>query len=349
MSLYVPILKNRTIEMRVIKELISIGLSYNTIPMIEVIQEKSRSNSNQDYVEEIKNLFINSNKNFFLDIPKINITGSTSEAVRNFMTRINRQKGFWFNELKRFNNVDGAIPVLSYNSKEIPNEQEVVNNIVELHKYFSSIALRLTPTQYNQIGEKSLNILNKNDFFIFDIDNKGHTNPAFKLNYKSIDKIKKCKDFKSIIINSNRPSSMHNKDIIDGQPIQEIDNSLLEMYSLRQYKFDGFGDYACTANSLPSTGGAISPAGIYYSFDNNFFVGYKARIPSLSEFQTYIAPQIVNSQYWNEYDKKHHDSCPGCKKIKSISIGVDSGKNQGTWKGICMSHYIYTIDQLMKK
>ena len=71
----------------------------------------------------------------------------------------------------------------------------------------------------------------------------------------------------------------------DKEPIAQIDNSLKELYNTSiMNKFDGFGDYACIVASLPSTGGAISPAGVYYSNDNNFFVAFKGRTAQLSEF-----------------------------------------------------------------
>lgn len=157
--------------------------------------------------------------------------------------------------------------------------------------------------------------------------------------------MRKEKEFITFIINANRPLDLYNKNIVDGEPIEEIDNSLLEMYGLATYyKFDGFGDYACVTNTLPSTGGSISPAGIYYSLEGNFFVGYKGRSPSLLEFSDYIAPSIMASEYWLEFDKKHHLNCPGCIKIQTAANNA-TGKSQGIWKGITMSHYIYSVDR----
>lgn len=132
--------------------------------------------------------------------------------------------------------------------------------------------------------------------------------------------------------------------MIDGEPIAEIDNSLKELYSSAYMnKFDGFGDYAGISASLPSTGGAISPVGIYYSNENNYFIAYKGRAPQLSEFPLYIAPQIVNSEYWKEYGEAHHKKCPGCLEIEAIVGGIKSGRNQAQWKMITMLHYIYTM------
>ena len=109
------------------------------------------------------------------------------------------------------------------------------------------------------------------------------------------------------------------------------------------HKFDGFGDYACISAALPSTGGAISPVGIYYSNENNYFVAYKGRAPQLSEFPTYIAPRIIESEYWKEFSDTHHENCAGCKEIAEIVSGAKSGRNQAQWKMITMLHYIYTM------
>ena len=233
---------------------------------------------------------------------------------------------------------------LSYSNKDELNANEVNADLKLLYESFSCVALRITPSQFNKINGFTSIILKNGDYLILDIDSKVHTNPAFKKIYREIIETKKNKGFKSVLLNSNRPQNLYNKNIVDGEPIEEIDNSLLEMYSLSTYKFDGFGDYACISNTLPTTGGAISPAGIFYSLEGNFFVGYKGRTQSLSEFNEHIAPSIMSSPFWAEYTEAHHNECPGCRKIMKIVDG-DSGRSQGMWKGITMSHYIYTVDQ----
>lgn len=341
--MYIPVLKNRTIEMSVIKELIGIGLSKKTIPMMEIIQERTRSNSQKTYIDELSEIFSKNLHEFFLDIPKLNVTLSTAQPIQEFMSQVTRQRDFVFNQLQKCASIPGMIPVISYGAKDSIVLQTVVSDIKKLQAIFGKVAVRISPMQYNKISTISNLPLRSIDYFILDIDDKSHTNPPFKKIYKEIRDHKQNVNFTSFIINNNRPAKLLNKNIVDGEPIEEIDNSLLEMYAMTTYKFDGFGDYACTTNTLPTTGGAISPAGIYYSRDGNFFVGYKGRSFSLSEFNDYIAPAIINSSFWAEYDQNHHEQCPGCKKIQDIANGA-SGKNQGLWKGITMSHYIYTID-----
>ena len=66
----------------------------------------------------------------------------------------------------------------------------------------------------------------------------------------------------------------------------------------------------------------------------------------LSEFPEYIAPSIVASEYWEEFDQEHHEKCPGCYEISQILSGEKSGKNQAQWKMIAMLHYIYTMYEM---
>lgn len=197
--------------------------------------------------------------------------------------------------------------------------------------------------------EKPVHKITKRRGEKYDVDKIVIKMTAKKEFKKNINTKKETFGFTSVIVNSNRPPDMYNKNIIDGEPIEEIDNSLLEMYKMNSYKFDGFGDYACITNVLPTSGGSISPAGIYYSIDNNFFVGYRGKTPSLSEFQQHIAPAIYKSEYWDEYSNHHHKNCPGCNKIKLIATGKESGKSQALWKGITMSHYIFAVDELLSE
>ena len=343
--MYVPILKNRTIELSVMKELVNIGLNVGTIPLFEIIQAKSRSNSNKTYIDELEEIFSSVNHPFFLDFPKLNITASTAKPVQEFLTKVNRQHSFTRDQFALCKNIMGIIPVLSFRQKELDTIEQINFELESLHDSFNNVALRLTPTQVNEINDlSSLNLI-RGDYVILDIDDNSHTNPVFKNIYKRLSEFKLSQPIKTIIVNSNRPQTLLNKEIIDDEPIQEIDNSLLEMYSSSKYRFDAFGDYACITNTLPTSGGSISPAGIYYSFDSNYFIGYRGKTRSLDEFKDHIAPSIIKSTYWHEFTQLHHEKCPGCSKILDIVDGKNTGKSQGVWKGITMSHYIYSLDE----
>ena len=344
--MYVPIMKNRTVEVSVLQQLSSMHVfDQNVIPLIELIQDKTRSNNRNTFIQDLEKYLSDAPQmRIMVDFFKSTKLRNTTDAIREYVTLALRQPDFCIGELaklQRFN--DRVIPVISYLSDSISLER-ITYEASSLRKHFPQIAFRIKVQEFDSVFTHIESLISPNDFLILDIDSASHMSPVFKKIYKRISDSKRNKKFTSIVINAHRPESLSNKDMADGEPIADIDNSLKELYSSSyMHRFDGFGDYAGIAASLPSTGGAISPVGIYYSVENNFFVAYRGRAPQLSEFPEYIAPRIVDSEYWKEFEDEHHCACPGCKEIQDIFNGDKSGRNQAQWKMITMLHYIYTM------
>lgn len=345
--MYVPILKNRTVEMSVISQLASIGVFNNTniLPLIELIQEKIRTNNKNTVMDDLAEILKeNPQMSLMVDFFKSTKLNNTTDAIRNYVTQSTRQSEFCVGEMLKLEEyADRVIPVISYLTENVSLDR-ISHETSEYRKSFSRIAFRIKTQDFEHIFSHIENIINENDLLLLDIETSSHSNPVFKKLYKRISDSKKEKKFISVVINANRPETLTNKSMANGEPIAQIDNSLKESYSLNMMnKFSGFGDYACTVASLPSTGGTISPAGVFYSNENNYFVSYVGRTPHLSEFPDFIAPSIKASEYWKEFDASHHENCPGCKEIEDITTGKKSGKNQAQWKMITMLHYIFTM------
>ena len=71
--MYVPILKNRTIEMSVLSQLAEIGVfnSTSVLPLVELIQEKTRSNNKNTILDDLAELLnINSSMTLMIDFLK---------------------------------------------------------------------------------------------------------------------------------------------------------------------------------------------------------------------------------------------------------------------------------------
>lgn len=346
--MYVPILKNRTVEMSVLSQLAEVGVFDNdstVLPLIELIQERIRTNNKNTILDDLAELLnTNPKMSIMIDFLKSTKLNNTTDAIRNYVSLSTRQADFCITEtykLKDFS--ERVIPVISYLSDNVALDR-INYEVAEYRKFFPKIAFRIKTQEFENIFSHIENLLVKNDIVLLDIESSSHMNPVFKKIYKRISDSKREKKFVSIVINANRPETLTNKAMADGEPIAQIDNSLKELYNTSiMNKFNGFGDYACIVASLPSTGGTISPAGVFYSNENNFFVAYKGRTAQLSEFPDYIAPSIVESEYWEEYTQEHHQICPGCQEILSILNGKKSGKNQAQWKMITMLHYIYTM------
>ena len=345
--MYVPVLKNRTVEVSVLSQLAEAGVfnGKDVVPLVELIQERTRSNNKNTFLDDLAKLLKeNPCMTLMVDFYKSTKLSSTTLAIRNYVSLSTRQMEFCITEaLKLGEFADRVIPVVSYLNEGFSFDR-ISYETIEYRKVFPRIAFRIKTQDFDTVFSNIENLLTENDIVLLDIESASHMNPVFKKIYKRIANCKKQKKIISVVVNANRPESLTNKAMINAEPIAQIDNSLKELYNTSiMNKFDGFGDYACIVASLPTTGGAISPAGVYYSNENNFFVAYKGRTAQLSEFPEYIAPNIVSSEYWKEYTDTHHDSCPGCQEILSIVRGDKSGKNQGQWKMITMLHYIYTL------
>lgn len=345
--MYVPVLKNRTVEMSVLSQLAGMGVfdNSNILPLVELIQERTRTNNKNTIIDDLSELLNETPQmSLMIDFLKSTKLNNTTDAIRNYVTQSTRQVEFCVEEMLKFKaHSTKIIPVISYLTDNVSLDR-ITYEATEYRKTFPRIAFRIKTQEFEHIFSHVENIINENDLLLLDIESSSHSNPVFKKIYKRISDSKKIKKFISIVINASRPETLTNKSMADGEPIAQIDNSLRESYNLTlMNRFNGFGDYACIVASLPSTGGTISPAGVYYSNENNFFVAYTGRKPNLSEFPEYIAPSIVNSEYWVEFNDEHHQRCPGCQEITAIINGDKSGKNQAQWKMITMLHYIYTM------
>lgn len=344
--MYVPVMKNRTVEVSVLQQLSTMHVfDGSVIPLMELIQAKIRSNNKNTFIQDLGVLLESApGMRMMVDFYKSTKLRSTTDAIREYVTMSVRLSDFGINELMPLSQYgDRILPVVSYLPESISLER-IEFETSQYRKFFSHIAFRVKVQEFDHVFSCVENLILPNDYLLLDIESASHMSPVFKRVYRRIAESKKAHGFTSVIINAHRPEGLTNKEMLDGEPIADIDNSLKELYSSAYMnKFDGFGDYACISAALPSTGGAISPVGIYYSNENNYFVAYKGRSPQLSEFPAHIAPRIVRSEYWEEFSDAHHENCLGCKEIEEIVSGIKSGRNQAQWKMITMLHYIYTM------
>lgn len=344
--MYVPVMKNRTVEVGVLQKLSAMHVfDGSIIPLVELIQEKTRSNNNNSFIQDLCDILSAApDMHMMVDFYKSTKLRNTTDAIREYVTMSVRLPDFSVNELLPLSPYrDRVVPVVSYLSESISLDR-IRFEAAQFRNTFPRLAFRVKVQEFEHVFSCVENLICENDYLILDIESASHMSPVFKKIYKRIAESKKKIGFISIIINAHRPENLTNKEMLDGEPIAEIDNSLKELYSSSYMsKFDGFGDYACISAALPSTGGAISPVGIYYSNENNYFVSFRGRAPQLSEFPLYIAPRIVASEYWSEFEEEHHELCPGCQEILAVVTGTKSGRNQAQWKMITMLHYIYTM------
>lgn len=349
--MYVPILKNRSVEMNIINDFTTNRLwGSKIIPLLELVQEKVKTNAKETTIGDLKSLLTSYRQTIFIDFYHSTKINNTQATIKDYLSKINRQPEFHIVEFQKLVSVSQyVIPVISYLS-ELPItdiQSQIKTDVAQLRNSFSTLAFRIQSSNFEELSGLLESLLRKQDYLLLDLGHAPYSNPVFNMLWKKLANLKKEKNTTIIILNDNRPENLYNKNMKDQQPIPEIDNGLRDFYKFKN--FDGFGDYAGITSVLPSTGGSISPAGVFYSKKENCFISFKGEAYKLSEFPEHIAPNIAKSLYWKEFSDLHHSTCPGCKKILQILDPNDkyTGKSQAIWKGITISHYIYSIKEFM--
>lgn len=343
--MYVPVLKNRQEELRALKALYSIPISNKILPLLEIVQSKSRSNLNKTLLEELQNT-LGTNTKFMVDILNPKNHRKSKESINNFFSQINTNPNYRLQLYYSLKPLQNVIPTISYDSKNYNKlNTTIIKDAKHLRRKFNKLAFRLKEAHFDDALSEVKSVIQNQDIIIFDIEHKNHTKPNLINFYNKIKAVKSVNTLLTFIINSVIPEDLTNKSFNDTHPISRIDNSLRDTY--KSYGFDGFGDYATIKSSLPPAGGRISPGFIYYSYHDNKYIGFKGRSPDLDEFKNHIIPKLISSSFWNNYPHVHHPNCSGCNHILNIINTNESPRSQGKWKQIAIKHYIYTIDKYL--
>lgn len=342
-KIYVPILKYRPVEMAALKNLINCDGFHNNsvIPLIEIIQLKTRSNSKNEFDEDIDSLLKDSKMKIFVDIVKETPGKSMTRSVSEFLYESSRDEDFVFAAMSRFEeHNESIVPIISTN-KKAPDEVRYLRDANRLRAKFRRLGFRVELREWDFLSAVLDVVVEANDYLLFDIGNTEPTHPILREQYFKVSEFCQSKQADFIIINDPRPKDLRNKDLENGKPIYEINNVLLDIFDQSMMRAQGFGDYGGITSSYPSTGGAISPAAVFYSVYNNLFVGFRGETTALHEFDN-IAKDIIDSDCWQGYGQNHQKNCPGCKEIYKFAT-EEGGHSQSVWKRITMEHYIYSV------
>lgn len=340
--MYFPVLKNRQVETNIIIEMMkNTYLNENVIPFVEIITDKQLTKGGSRFFSKLNPILMKSEKKLIVDIPKLTPNKSVSDEVYKFLTQVTRDPEYAITYMLSLENKNSIIPTISLFPEQNPNDIIIFSE--KLRKSFTSIAYRLKVESESKFFTNIINIITSSDFLFLDMGPIAPDNKFYLQIYKKLCDARDEKGFKLIILVDHKSDKSTNLSIIDGSPI-DIKTSIRDKYN--EFGFDGFSDYSGITSNLPSKGGVISPAGIYYSVKFNTFIGYRSTM-DLSAFEDHIAPSIHASDYWKEFKPDHHKNCPGCSSIENIYNGIESGKSQGKWKGITVAHYIWAISDYL--
>ena len=116
--MYVPVLKNRTVEMSVLSQLAGMGVfdNSNILPLVELIQERTRTNNKNTIIDDLSELLNQTPQmSVMIDFFKSTKLNNTTDAIRNYVTQSTRQVEFCIEEMLKFKAHSARIiPVISY-------------------------------------------------------------------------------------------------------------------------------------------------------------------------------------------------------------------------------------------
>lgn len=322
--MYIPILKTRSAEMNVIKEL-NYCFSDNMVPMFEIIDERYGLNVIKENMKE---------KNSFIDLFRFSINKYGSRIDLNkaeYSWNLSEDNDFYISELNNIESGVGFIPVISIKREfEIKNTDlyMLINNLQSKHR---SMALRITDEyieQYNNIFSQ----LRNNDYLMLDIEEQ---NPDSK--FIEIEEFSELEVLcKKLILNSPRLKNRKNGDYSNGIT-NNIDTSLIN--KAEQYGFEGFGDYMGLKDSMPEnqqgSNGIGNALALLYDYRINKFHCFinEDKNEGMTGYRM-VKGEILKV----EKDLNPDNDCPAFAKIKSIDCG-----NWSTWHSITAKRYIHQI------
>lgn len=251
---------------------------------------------------------------------------------------INEDLDLYKKKVKGIANYENLIPVVSIKDGFKMSKSELIKFIVELKKN-SRVALRLTEEYYEEYRDILEEVLENNDFFFFDIEEQSPQVKFIEFEEISGYNIKA----RIVVLNSPRKTKIKNGAYPDNGYTDLIDNSALE--SVKEYSFNGFGDYCGLKDTLPSSDKGNNGTGValvlMYDYSKNSFWSYTNKNTSegMRGYKKLI-PLVLN-------DRPRFDPMKTCYGYKKVELMPGSG-NWSTWHNICASRYISQVYENIK-
>jgi hypothetical protein len=306
--MYIPIFKNRSTEMRFIKDYNNLFNS-KIIPLIEIINDEyekkfeidpltgkpkkrptpCKSNPSKiraakiplpptdndiitlDDIEKSLN-----GKMAFIDYfryDKDEYSGINIDLANvQLAHQLSRDEDKYVNHIYDITPHRNLIPVISLKNKFEMDLILLEDLITNLQSKRSSIALRITYDVFGKYSTLLSSILRDSDYLLFDIREQNIT--AMKIEFMKLNK--KPIRANKILLNSPRSYTLQNNQLEIHGISKLIDNSALTDHI--KYNFVGFGDFAGLQDKLPDTrqgsGGYGSAYALLFQYKENVFYTY---------------------------------------------------------------------------
>jgi hypothetical protein len=347
---YFPVLRSRQQEMDVLEKF---DFGDSMIPVVEIIKEKARLNQKTDGHTDYADTFasVHSEK-VVVDLPiYLDPTINTATEVRKFFLSTISDLSARIQYFKHYRKYDKkVIPTISILQPHSDEANTLITQFRELSPLFPQLAIRLYLANFDQaMRELSQLKLRPDDYILYDLDTTDLTSPLVKIQKRQLDS--EFKNNEKIVIRSAINTDIQNVKLNHGNIIPEANNSLLELFNRAPYFFSAFGDYAGVKKDDITSGGTISPGFIFFNPEENLYYGFRGRSKSLSEFETTIVPDVLNSKIVRDWIARKSPFIignPGYQKLVDISNG-ETGKSQAKFKWISIMHYLHCIKVLIQE
>ncbi|HCC06798.1 MAG TPA: hypothetical protein DEP72_01345 [Clostridiales bacterium] len=352
--MYVPILKNRDQELKLMKNY-SGYFSEKMIPLIEIIHEKKDEICTIEGIQERLN-----GKEAFIDYFTFDDETYGKNVGVNKCNIANDLRGnmeLYFGKLERILKYDNLIPVVSISNAREFTKEDLKAFLLRIKQNNKRIAVRITDEYLYRYMTTISEIIEKQDFFMFDIREQD-----IESKFMENEQIKSSNIVaRKIILNSPRHRSIKNgsygEDGESGEDGEDgwtnlIDNSVALKY--KKVGFEGFGDYMGLKDALPGKSGGgkgVALALIYLYSKNKFYIvinndtiGDKKPVDQgLKGYKKVIYK--INLLDSKEFEKRD------CEMFKELDI-MQSGKEKkngswSTWNYLTMVRYLDQIHRHM--
>lgn len=348
--MYVPILKNRMFENKLIKEKGHLFENEIIMPMIEIISLR-QGKKLYDLPELIYQYDNQINSKYFIDLFAFDPDEYKPFDIDGveFAFEMNDEKKYVYDDvLEELNCSDKIIPVISVKkARRFLTNERLQKVIKKLQSFKSAIAIRLDVNMFNARFRLIDDLLRPSDFLMLDVKDKSMDSYALE-----IEEIKTSVNlYKRIFIHAPRPKNANNGDYLVAGHTDLIDTKINTDYA--NEGFDGYGDYAGLKDEFPSSGGNGQGAALAIFYDRN-----------KSKYFTILDPMIENNYHeilqkgvkgyqdiisllFTKYRSllDNDGKCLAYEYIQTELIDKNKTGSWGTWKYITI---LRTISEIKK-
>jgi hypothetical protein len=359
--MYVPIMKNRAEELRVIQEMNGY-FSESMIPLIEIIKDEYEKKYEIDtdtgqFKYEIKaghkkrsKIELPSTEEDIITLKRTNERLNGKKAFIEFFRfsedeydskktykdielafRLSRDFAYYRQRMLEIDKYVNFIPVISIKKGFKISSHDLINFMNALRKNNQSIVIRITDNYLEEYTEFLEEHLTVSDYIMLDIRDKNVDSKFLEL--EELQELET--NAKKILLNSPRSGAHKNGDFENLIFTPKIDNQVANLY--KEYELFGFGDFGGLKDVLPEDSGSNgkgSALGLMYLKEKNAFfsvVNYDTNM-GMKGFE-YVRSEILKRLSLLDLENK----CLAIERIKEMD---EKFGNWGTWNNLTLTRYI---------